>query len=225
MARNSFLIIILIISASCIGSTNKVNKLITEQKGSFGSGSTIENFLDFFPEKTNEKNAFFNVSPPACPPKYSCNAQYGDIYLNLSLEKNLDIYNDLLNKQVLYKTQYNDQNIIINLYEIKDSIFKTAKCNKFYRDKFPIPHFEDYDFGLGCKTEKKTIEGEIFFKYTYSVPSDLCVFVLKSNSGDFWKYKCDEIRPESLKDWRHGYSKGFAISKTNNMIIYWAMIW
>lgn len=210
---------------NCNGSTNNVTKLITEQKQTFASESSIKNFLDFFPEKVDDQNALFEVSPPSCPPKYECSAQYGDIYLNLAKDKNIELYNNIMQRKVIYSTKYSDQNIILNLYELKDTIFKTQKCNMFFKDKYPIPHFEDYDFGLGCKTDKKIIKGETYFNYTYTVPSDLQVYVIESNYGFFWKSECGETRPLSLRIWEHGYSKGFGISEEKNMIIFWAMIW
>lgn len=225
MARNSFIIIILMTFINCNGSTNNVTKLISEQKQTFASESFIEDFLDFFPEKVNEKNALFEVSPPSCPPKYKCAAQYGDIYLNLAKDKNIGLYNNIMRRKIIYETIYSDQNIIINLYGLKDTIFKAQKCNQFFKDKYPIPHFEDHNFGLGCKTDKKVIEGETYINYTYTVPSDLQVYVIESNSGNIWKSECGEMRPPSLKNWGHGYSKGFGISEEKNMIIFWAIIW
>jgi hypothetical protein len=53
----------------------------------------------------------------------------------------------------------------------------------------------------------------------------LQVYVIASESGNFWKGDYKENRPESLKEWRNGYSRGIATSEKQNMIVYWTMIW
>ena len=45
------------------------------------------------------------------------------------------------------------------------------------------------------------------------------------NSYYLFKNKCDEKRPKFLKEWRHGYSKGIAVSDKENLIVFWTMIW
>jgi len=51
------------------------------------------------------------------------------------------------------------------------------------------------------------------------------VFVLGAEAGDFWKESCNENRPESLLEWKHGYSKGIAISEEKDILIYWTIVW
>ena len=64
-----------------------------------------------------------------------------------------------------------------------------------------------------------------YFDYTYTIPSDLQVYVIEAEAGDFWKVNCNEQRQESLKEWKHGYSRGFATSEEGNILVFWAMIW
>jgi hypothetical protein len=215
----------LIVLLSCKGNSKDVNTILTIQQKSFAKDSYVGDLLNFIPEKVNDNNVFFEVFPPACPPTYECSAQFGDIYLNINKESHQDLYEETLKQKFKFKTDYYEENIIINLYELKDSIFHTDKCNISYDHKYPIPHFEDHDFGLGCITEEKSLNGEKYLNYKYMIPNDLIVYVVDAQSGNFWRKDCNEKRPNTLGVWKHGYSKGYAISNVKNMIIFWAMIW
>ena len=113
----------------------------------------------------------------------------------------------------------------MDLVELKRNIFREDKCNKWHADKFPIPYFESFDFKLGEIETSKVVNGELHFNYQHIIPSDLEVYVVKSEAGNFWKENCNEVRPESLREWKHGYSKGFAISEKENILMYWAIVW
>ena len=100
------------------------------------------------------------------------------------------------------------------------------KCNRFYPNKFPIPYFEKMDFKLGTKESKKTIVGgQAYIDKTYIIPKDLKVYVISAEPGNFWKVDCKENRPETLKDWKNGYSRGIAISEKEHLVVFWVMIW
>lgn len=95
------------------------------------------------------------------------------------------------------------------------------------RNKYPIPYFENWDFGLGeSKTEKMTDDnGKTYYQTYFNIPSDLKVYVLSSNPENPIASKFDVNRPESLKEWKHGYSSGIAVSKKENLVMYWFMQW
>nr|WP_319572374.1 hypothetical protein [uncultured Draconibacterium sp.] len=177
--------------------------------------------LSHFPNKVKDVIKIY-VAPPYCEPTYDCRAQYGVVYLINKYNATKDLNTD----SILYKTEYIvGDNIIINLTELKRDIFPVKKCNKWHANKLPIPYFESYDFKLGEKEIIKNIDGETHVNYIYNIPTDLQVYVVQAEAGDFWKISCNEKRPESLKEWKHGYSKGYAISKKENLIVYWTMLW
>ena len=130
---------------------------------------------------------------------------------------------------IVYKTVYfNSDNFIIDIRELKNKLFHINKCNKFRKNKMPIPYFEGYDFGLGeKKTLEKQLEGEPRPRYRtiYNVPKDLKVYVIDAKAGNFWTFDCKENRPKALKQWQHGYSKGVAISDKDDKVVFWVMIW
>jgi hypothetical protein len=205
------------------------NSILSGQFKTFSDETTIKGLLDHFPRKIKNDSAGLSAFPPSCPPTYKCTGQYGNIELwVIKSDYQLEL-KDLLSKRIEYKTNYNDSNIIINLSELSKSIFPVEKCNKWYNNKPPIPYFESYDFRLGVKEEKKILEGEEeegpYFNYIYTIPSDLQVYVIEAKAGDFWKVSCKEARPESLKEWKHGYSKGIAVSDSLNILVFWAMVW
>lgn len=228
--RNLISLLIITISLSGCGDTivrqylANANSHLKELKKTFGDDYLKSDLLSHFPEKvTDTTNFYMFSSPPACPPSFKCSAQFGEIYL---ITKKDSVTENWSIKNSLFNTKYNaDSNIIINQTELRKDMFPIEKCNKSFDDKYPIPYFESYDFKLGEKTFKKEVEGEIYVDYIHTIPGDLNVFVLEAASGDFWKESCNENRPESLHEWKHGYSKGIAISEENDILIYWTMIW
>jgi hypothetical protein len=162
-------------------------------------------------------------APPSCPPSYKCRAQYGELYLITIRDSVTEVG---LRNNFLFKTYYQvDSNIIINQTELRRDMFPVEKCNKSFDKKYPIPYFESYDFNLGEKTFEKVIDGEKYVYDVYTIPGDLEVFVIEAKAGDFWKENCNENRPESLQVWKHGYSKGIAISEKKDLMVYWTMVW
>ncbi len=207
--------------------SSNFNQILKKEKSTFGIETNKSNLLEHFPNKIKNNNLGFYISPPYCPPPPTCQcrAQFGYIYLNVVKTDYKKDLTKLLNGKIMYKTTYYDSNIIINLLDMRRTLFPVKKCNKWYANKLPIPYFESYDFGLGQKETSKKVEGETYFNYTYTIPKDLKVYVIKAEPGNFWKFDCKENRPETLGKWKHGYSKGVAVSEKNNKVVFWVMVW
>jgi len=203
----------------------QANKVLKEQKSKFGLDFYKNDLLNHFPKKIKNNNVSFWSSPPTCPPTYKCYKQYGDVFYIVNKADYQKELNILFEREIAFKSTYNDSNIIINLSNLKNNNFPVEKSNKYCANKLPIPYFESYNFGLGEKIKSKQIKDEVFESYTYTIPSDLQIYVLQAEAGNFWKVNCNENRPEALKEWQHGYSKGFAISNEEDIVIYWSMIW
>ena len=202
-----------------------LNHLFNEQKVAFGKEMNMSNLLTHFPKKIINKNVFFEAKPPTYSYSHKYRKQFGDIFLAVNKSEYHKEFSALLNEEMSYVSAYTDSNTIINLSELRKDIFPVEKCNKWYQNKLPIPYFESYDFGLGDQETKKKVDGVLCFEYTHVIPSDLQVYVINAEAGDFWKESCNEKRPLALKEWQHGYSKGFAVSEEQNIVIYWVMIW
>ncbi len=152
------------------------------------------------------------------------NRYIADCYLILNAGDNDEtLYPD----SFLYKTDYKENNFIIDFAFKFYTQLDTLKVRNFALPNiYPIPYFESFDFGLGDVEEKYWYEpGVEMVSNKYNIPEDLEVFVFKAGHGDYWKVKCDIMRPETLGQWKNGYSSGVAISKNHNMIVYWMMAW
>lgn len=228
MVQNRFNLIIIIAALtilcvlSCNDGVRTTNILSKEQNKDFENAFIVNDLLSHFYENNIGQLKYLLVDPPGCPPRYKCLAQSGEIYI----VKTFESINYFRPNKFLYTTQYvNDSNIIINSTRLKNDVFPIEKCHKFFNKKYPIPYFESYNFKLGGEYIEKVVDGKTVGEYTYSIPSDLEVYVIEAEPGNFWKEKCPEPRPESLKEWKNGYSKGIAISKKEKLIVYWVIIW
>jgi hypothetical protein len=227
--KSIFLLIVISISFSNC-SFNKEKLYLSNLNRHYNNGKDIfvknyqkSNLLDFFPEQIIDTSSRYSSFPPTCPPRFECMSQFGETFLCTSLDSFSGIN---MQDSLLYATTYFcDSNLIINQFEFAKVKTVIDKCNIYFNGRYPIPCFENYNLGLGKTTEEQVINQETHYLNIYTVPSDLKVYVVEAEAGDFWEIPCNEERPESLKHWKHGYSKGHAISEDLNLIIYWAMIW
>lgn len=228
--RNLILLIIIVSSLTCCNYSRInqhlviANSNLNELKKSFGADFLKSDLLSHFPNQIKDTTNFkMFASSPCCPPSYKHSAQFGKIYLICKKDSLTEIG---LKNNSLFKSHYSvDSNIIINQTELRRDMFPVEKCNKSFDNKFPIPYFESYDFNLGEKEFEKIINGEKYWDYVHTIPSDLEVYVIQAEAGNFWKENCNENRPEILKEWKYGYSKGVAFSEEKDIMVYWAMVW
>jgi hypothetical protein len=146
-------------------------------------------------------------------------------YLYLMLHRGGDSLS-LYPKTFIYKTKYINRNFIIDDGFSYYKYFDTLKLrNVALPQAYPIPYFEDLDFGLGSERIDLRSTGILMVIDKNNVPDDLEVFVLKAGPGYFWKWKAEWDRPETLKEWKNGYSCGIAISRKCNIVVYWVKAW
>ncbi|KJF44166.1 hypothetical protein LH29_01160 [Draconibacterium sediminis] len=135
-------------------------------------------------------------------------------------------YEEFYPDTFLYKTKYDRLNFILDdsfsYYQYTDTL-KTR--NVVQPDAYPIPYFERHDFGLGFERIDLRGSGVTLVRDRHNVPEDLEVFVFKAGYGNFWEIEFEQDRPDTLGNWKNGYSSGIAISKELNMAIYWMMAW
>ena len=225
MIRNSFnFFLIIMLFVKCNTTLSNKNDFFIKQKNTFGKETILKNLNNHFPKKIKNINYKLIGSYPSLCTKNN-SAQYGNLYLIVNKADYKENLLKIKKDKFIYKTYYNQENIIIDFSEFKHDIFSVQKCNNWYDSKFAIPYFESYDFGIGESVTKKEENGTILYKYTYTIPNDLQVYVIQAKSGIFWKKPCNEKRPKSLKEWRHGYSKGIAVSDKEDLIVFWSMIW
>lgn len=201
-------------------------KLIKQSETEFEKWYGLNGLFNHFPESiSNDSIINMLYTIPADMEKYKEHNNYiSENYLVLKIKDDiLNYYPD----SILFKTNYSGDNFIIDLGFRFYTQLDTLKIRNVARpDSYPIPYFEDFDFGFG--DEPLTYwdnQGNESVANKYNIPDDLEVYVLKAKNGDFWKVKCDIFRPESLEVWKNGCSSGIAISKKRNIVVYWMMAW
>lgn len=184
---------------------------------------SVKGLFDHFPKSISNKSYIYMEARIPIN-KFNSESTYsGYSYLFLDMGKDsLSLYPD----KYIYKTLYKKTNFIIDdsfsYYKYTDTL---KLRNVALPGAYPIPYFEDFDFGLGSERFDLRSLGIHLVIDKYNVPEDLEVFVLKAGHGYFWKLTFDQKRPETLGDWKNGYSCGIAISKKRNMIVYWMKAW
>jgi hypothetical protein len=182
-----------------------------------------DGLLEHFPTSISNKSVLhimFSIPDTT----YSPDVYYtGFVYLVLKMgEDSISLYP----KSYIYKTQYNSRNFILDDSFKYYKYYDTLKLrNVDIAGAYPIPYFEDIDFGLGSERADLDHFGFHISVDINNVPDDLEVFVIKAEHGYFWKKKFDLERPNTLGIWKNGYSCGIAISRKSNMIIYWMKAW
>lgn len=202
---NAFLILVAFFIMSCSRNRNiesevSRNKVVLEK---VYSGTDL---FSFFGSSFKNLELRYSLSlPPSCPPEFECVAQFGEYH---HMFKILDKRSLGLPSYESKTPYFNDTNLIINQVDFKRDKPKCVKCN-FSRDgNLPIPYFESLDQGW---------EG--------SFPRDLQVFIVDAKADNLWIEECNERRPETLGEWINGYSKGYAISEEQSLIIFWVLVW
>jgi len=142
--------------------------------------------------------------------------------------KILHMTEEISKQEVLvYKANYSDtNNLYIRLFH-NQFVYQTCSfCNNAANGLKPIPYFADYDFGLGSLTDSILTDSGSREITSYITPDDLDIIVLDAQTGWVFEYECLNLtRPNSLGEWKHGWSKGFAVSEKHNLIVFWAMVW
>lgn len=189
----------------------------------FKHSYSINGLFDHFPKSISNKSFIDMEFTVPSNTYYKDSYHTGFVYLILQMgEDSLSLYPKTYN----YKTNYADRNFIIDDGFSYYTYFDTLRLrNVALPGTFPIPYFEDIDFGLGFERIDLDRFGFPISVDKNAVPDDLEVFVLKSGHGYFWKLKADWDRPKSLGKWKNGYSCGIAISKKRNIIVYWMKAW
>ncbi len=194
---------------------------LKQQEENFSEYFTADSLFDVFPDNfENEGNTWFTSSPSIDLKEGHC-AMYGIFILKSKMNEHNSI------QKILRVPYSSDSCCKIYLNRLTRYVDSSASYNVYKDGYLLVPCFErDYVFSDSTIMKSKIWVGkERYYESLYYVPSDLQVHVVDAKAGNFWKNDCNEYRPESLKEWKHGYSKGFATSEKENIIVYWTMIW
>ena len=238
--KHVYIVLILVFSVvSCnFKKSNSFN--INNQISDYAGRKEFKDVLSIMYSKTNLLNHF----PPSWDNESLREEYWGSYYSpsdNYPEHENIHCVAYFIEKK---KNEF--LNSIIHRYHIVDSISFSSKgimklnvdylSEEYFRlhwngkiidtSHLLIPDFDGADFNLGTKEDIIEIfEGKPRYTDITVVPDDLMVYVIDAEKGYFWKDNVDESRPKLLGSWKNGYSRGFAISKSQQMICYWFIAW
>ena len=212
--KNAILIILLITSISC--NDKRIDKfwfLEIDQDYNRVKG-VFENYVDFFPKESN------------C---YSLNCtwsldQTDEYNLKVVFEFNDEMFNEEKRKieedAIAKYLAGNDSVLVLNRfstnknygYPDKSEIERELIEQDHFKEFKPIPNFSNFSAYNTNTTVCK-------------LPKDFSIYVLESKPGIFLKENQLTDGEYMPKVWKHGYSKGVAISSKRKEMIYWVIIW
>ncbi len=127
----------------------------------------------------------------------------------------------------IFKRKYSESDNFIVSRAFREDIVFAENHDIYYPGSYPIPSLDYFDFGLGGEVMDTIVNGREYVYDKHYLPLDLEAYVLEAEHGIFWKaaYGAPAYRPERMKEWKHGYSKGIAISAEEKIVVYWTMVW
>ncbi len=182
------------------------------------------NFLD---------KPYMDIFPKESPIEASSNFASFSEHLLASQVRILSLANDEIFTQIgISNRNINElikyyQNNSLAVYSSKDSCLFIIKpvdslhSRQIYQDdcyikKYPIPLFSQFDETLFSKKQIDT---------KYNLTEDFIICVMNAKNKVKYKSKDFTIGTYLPKKWKHGFSNGVAISKEQDFIIYWTLIW
>jgi hypothetical protein len=113
-------------------------------------------------------------------------------------------------------------------YNWKDSCLFIVHPNETI-DPFDEESTDKNDGHIDCVTKKTPIPNFINLKspnskHGISMDSTFNIFVLESKAGKCFQYNMIPLK-SMPRTWENGFSRGFALSKENGVVIYWMIIW
>jgi|GEM_PF-2632447 len=212
MKKNKIVIFLFLLSCLTNCSANRMDSTITEYKGYFKKYCIQDDLFSHFPSKINDNDVYSGMFYPP-----QADSHFGFVILIMRC-KDEDI--EIIKKRAAL---------------VKDSVlskkFYTLDVNKDFVPKkrflYPIVNFEESDWFLG------TTEKDIYNSYLgrnipisiYKYPKDLMVYLIDAKKGYFWTSKLNNNTFDFLKDWKNGYSKGYAVSEDSKLLAYWVIVW
>lgn len=219
-------IFVIFVLSSCIDSLfgNKYITSINKNRVIIERYFSVKGLFEHFPNSFSEKSYRFMLSkvPTNTFDPHSIYSVFTYLFLDMA-DDNVQSYYP---SKYLHKTSYSKMNFILDDSFSYYMYTDTQKIrNVALPGTYPIPYFEDFDFGLGSERFDMRSSGLPIIIDKFNVPDDLEVFVLRSDKGFYWKTKFKQDRPDTLGDWKHGYSSGIAISRKLNIVVYWMKAW
>ena len=123
------------------------------------------------------------------------------------------------------ETSYSDTALKINIPYMNH----IESYNRLPTDtlQVPIADLRYAFFNLGEREDSITFDGRTHLLEATVLPPDVSIYLYEFSNGNYWKDKRaeNEERPGLSNHWKHGYVKGYALSRSRLRIVWWAMAW
>ena len=208
------LVILIIVFAGC-----KKNENFDDSKLDYIKELSVfkNEFVDHFPQKLNDNNTPYGFCS-TFPLKYECMSM--ELYETISTEKIERLTDSLI---IISQAIYGSSDtcmLIMNRFHNTIRMFQGINLSTTerrlinrdcYKDKLPIQNFYASDLATD--------------ETRWKLPKDFVLYVLDAKKGKYWDDKYLYGGKYMPPEWEHGYSKGIAISKKRNIVLYWFVIW
>lgn len=170
-----------------------------------------DNFVNHFPKKLDSNYITYTecVSPEGGLMRLDLICKLGKSGYDIFRDSSKAIYLPGDTCLLIANRFANNKNYSYNiLLSHEDSLKISRVC---YQNELPVPNFWSNDYttdSTDCK-----------------LPKDFEIFVLDAKPGKFLDDKYLTDGRYMPKEWKNGYSRGVAISKKRDVIIYWLIIW
>lgn len=183
-----------------------------------------KNIVDFFPSewtKNEERQVwgayYYAPDDDSLYSSFRCCAYFSD-------SVKIELIDSIVSKGYP-EMSYSDSVLKINIPYMKH----IESYNRLPADtlQVPIADLRYAFFNLGEEEDSITFDGRTYLLETAALPPDVSIYLYEFSNGNFWKDKRaeDEERPGLSNHWKHGYVKGYALSKSRSRIVWWAMAW
>ena len=138
-------------------------------------------------------------------------------------------YMDTLISNLNYKYKkkfYNDSLLKFNPVYIKHSSYPLQ--SHFDTTYMPIYDFSEAVFNNNVMEDSLYFDGQFWYGEHQVPPSDLVVYVIDAKAGNYWTNKNEaekENRSVLPQRWKHGFSRGIAVSHSCQKVCWWTMAW
>ena len=185
----------------------------------FNNCINSDSLFSHFPSKiVNSEllSGYYNI-----PVKGNC---FGSILL--CLKQSDEIINKIQSGKFIMSDSLNSDNFFTLEY---DRLTDTSRYSHHLENenKLPITDFYETNYLIGELPDSTYLFDEKMYVpiSKYAPPADLKIFIIDAKPGSIWKEQCNKPRSSSLSNWQNGYSRGYAISQKNKIIVYWIVVW
>lgn len=185
----------------------------------------INYVTEHFPDSWNDESLrTSNWTACYCPCSDDVHTFYGVYSDKISFEEIDSIEQNLA---YIYGTPYSNDSVL------KLDIVYIDNINSYQKIVFdttspPIWDFRTASFLLGEEKDSILVEGNYWRNDKEKLPKDLMIYVLDAKPGNYWRDRTKaekEQRPILPALWKHGYSRGLAISHSCQRVAWWAIAW